>query len=52
MNYFKSGKRTPGEKEFHQAVEEVIESVWDFYEKNPRYQKCKNFRNEWLNPNG
>jgi len=32
-------RRTPGEKEFHQAVEEVIESVWDFYQKNPRYQK-------------
>ncbi len=34
-------KRTPGENEFHQAVEEVIGSVWDFYEKNPRYQKAK-----------
>ena len=34
-------KRTPGEKEFHQAVEEVIESVWHFYEKHPRYQKAK-----------
>ncbi|MDD4226385.1 MAG: NADP-specific glutamate dehydrogenase [Mariniphaga sp.] len=31
--------RTPGENEFHQAVEEVIGSVWDFYLKNPRYQK-------------
>ncbi len=34
-------KRTPGEKEFHQAVEEVILSVWDFYKTNPRYQKAK-----------
>lgn len=34
-------ERTPGEKEFHQAVEEVIGSVWDFYRKNPRYQKAK-----------
>jgi glutamate dehydrogenase (NADP+) len=34
-------KKTPGESEFHQAVEEVIGSVWDFYEKNPRYQKAK-----------
>ncbi|QGY43418.1 NADP-specific glutamate dehydrogenase [Maribellus comscasis] len=34
-------KRTPGENEFHQAVEEVIGSVWEFYEKNPRYQKAK-----------
>ena len=34
-------RRTPGENEFHQAVEEVIESVWDYYEKHPRYQKAK-----------
>ncbi len=33
--------RTPGEKEFHQAVEEVIASVWDFYVKNPRYARAK-----------
>jgi glutamate dehydrogenase (NADP+) len=32
--------RSPGEKEFHQAVEEVIGSVWDFYQQNPRYQKA------------
>jgi len=42
INEFISGleRRTPGENEFHQAVEEVIESVWDFYQKNPRYQKA------------
>ena len=34
-------RKTPGEKEFHQAVEEVIESVWDYYQKHPRYQKAK-----------
>ena len=34
-------KRTPGESEFHQAVEEVIMSIWDFYKKNPKYQKAK-----------
>ena len=34
-------KRTPGESEFHQAVEEVILSIWDFYKKNPKYQKAK-----------
>lgn len=34
-------QRTPGEKEFHQAVQEVTESVWDFYSKNPKYQKNK-----------
>ena len=33
-------RRTPGEKEFHQAVIEVIGSVWSFYEKNPRYHKA------------
>ena len=32
--------RTPGEKEFHQAVEEVIGSVWDFYKQNLRYQRA------------
>ena len=32
---------TPGEIEFHQAVHEVVESVWEVYEKNPRYQKSK-----------
>ncbi len=34
-------QRTLGENEFHQAVEEVVESVWDFYQKNPRYKKSK-----------
>lgn len=33
--------RTPGEREFHQAVQEVIESIWEVYQKNPRYQKAK-----------
>ncbi len=33
--------RTLGENEFHQAVEEVVESVWDFYALNPRYKKAK-----------
>jgi glutamate dehydrogenase (NADP+) len=33
--------RTPGELEFHQAVQEVVESIWDIYQKNPRYQKAK-----------
>ncbi len=43
INEFIAGleKRTPGENEFHQAVEEVIGSVWEFYCKNPRYQKTK-----------
>ncbi len=34
-------QRTPGEKEFHQAVQEVAESVWEFYVQNPRYRKNK-----------
>ena len=33
--------KNPGENEFHQAVQEVIESIWDVYQKNPRYQKAK-----------
>ncbi|WP_294141090.1 NADP-specific glutamate dehydrogenase [uncultured Sanguibacteroides sp.] len=33
--------RTPGEPEFHQAVEEVIETVWDTYQANPKYKKNK-----------
>ena len=33
--------RTPGENEFHQAVQEVSESVWDYYAKNPKYRKNK-----------
>ncbi|MBN2805314.1 MAG: NADP-specific glutamate dehydrogenase [Prolixibacteraceae bacterium] len=31
----------PGEKEFHQAVQEVVESIWDVYERNPRYKEAK-----------
>lgn len=33
--------RTPGEVEFHQAVQEVVNSIWDVYQQNPRYQKAK-----------
>jgi glutamate dehydrogenase/leucine dehydrogenase len=33
--------KNPGEKEFHQAVQEVVESVWPFMQKNPKYQKAK-----------
>lgn len=32
--------KSPGEKEFHQAVEEVIGSVWDYYQNNPRYHRA------------
>jgi glutamate dehydrogenase (NADP+) len=33
--------RNPGEDEFLQAVEEVVETVWDFYQENPHYKKSK-----------
>lgn len=33
--------RNPGEKEFHQAVSEVLESIWDVYSNNPRYKEAK-----------
>lgn len=29
--------RSPGENEFHQAVEEVVGSIWDFLQDNPNY---------------
>ncbi|MBN2343187.1 MAG: NADP-specific glutamate dehydrogenase [Deltaproteobacteria bacterium] len=32
--------RDPHEKEFHQAVEEVLESLDSFVEENPQYQKA------------
>ncbi|MEI7752286.1 MAG: Glu/Leu/Phe/Val dehydrogenase dimerization domain-containing protein, partial [Candidatus Omnitrophota bacterium] len=33
--------RNPGEKEFHQAVREVVESVTPFIEKHPKYKAAK-----------
>ncbi len=33
--------RNLGEDEFLQAVEEVVETVWDFYQENPHYKKAK-----------
>ena len=29
--------RDPNQPEFHQAVTEVMESLWPFIEKNPQY---------------
>ena len=29
--------RNPSQPEFHQAVEEVLESIWPFLDKNPHY---------------
>ena len=31
--------KNPGEDEFHQAVREVIHSVWDFLQANPKYNQ-------------
>lgn len=33
-------RRNPGEKEFHQAVEEVATDILPFIEKNPRYKNA------------
>jgi glutamate dehydrogenase (NADP+) len=35
--------RDPGEKEFHQAVGEVLESVRPVLERNPEYRRQKVF---------
>ena len=56
--------RTPGEAEFHQAALEVVESVWETYDSNPKYKAAKilekmcepertiMFRVPWINDNG
>lgn len=56
--------RTNGEKEFHQAVQEVVESVWEVYDSNPRYKQARilermvepervvMFRVPWMNDRG
>lgn len=56
--------RNPGEPEFIQAVSEVVESVWDVYESNPRFVKANVlerlvepervviFRVPWMDDNG
>ncbi len=33
--------KNPEQKEFHQAVREVVESVWEFIEENPQYKEAK-----------
>jgi glutamate dehydrogenase (NADP+) len=33
--------KNPGEKEFHQAVQEVVESIMPYIQKNPKYKKAK-----------
>ncbi len=56
--------KTPGESEFHQAVQEVVETVWETYDANPKYKAAKIldkmcepertiiFRVPWINDNG
>ena len=56
--------KNPNELEFHQAVFEVVESLWDFLEENPHYQHSKilermveperviQFRVPWRNDRG
>jgi glutamate dehydrogenase (NADP+) len=56
--------RTAGEAEFHQAAQEVVESVWETYDSNPKYKNAKvlekmcepertiMFRVPWFNDNG
>jgi glutamate dehydrogenase (NADP+) len=34
-------QKNPGEKEFHQAVQEVVEYLMPFIKKHPKYQKSK-----------
>jgi glutamate dehydrogenase (NADP+) len=66
VNAFMEGiiAKNPGEKEFHQAVREVVESLMPYLEKNPKYQKAKIlericepervilFRVPWVNDKG
>ena len=33
--------KNPGQDEFHQAVEEVVESIWDYLQENPHYLHTK-----------
>ena len=56
--------KNPEQNEFHQAVEEVVESLWPVLDKHPEYRKAKimeriveperviMFRIPWLDDNG
>tara|TARA_B100001758_G_C18356698_1_gene583147 strand:- start:9 stop:1322 length:1314 start_codon:yes stop_codon:yes gene_type:complete len=56
--------KNPGEKEFHQAVHEVVESLWDYLKDNPHYlhsrilervvepERVIQFRVPWRNDRG
>ncbi|MGV3654598.1 MAG: NADP-specific glutamate dehydrogenase [Noviherbaspirillum sp.] len=57
-------ERNPGQPEFHQAVAEVMESLWPFITKNPRYaehglldrlvepERIIQFRVSWIDDKG
>jgi len=57
-------KRSPGETEFHQAVEEVVQSIWPLFDRHPEYRRGKilermieperviMFRVPWTDDNG
>lgn len=34
-------KRNPGQEDFHQAVEEVVDSIWDWYAENSQYHSAQ-----------
>jgi len=34
-------RRNPGEPEFHQAVQEVVDKLWPFIEKHPEYRDAR-----------
>ena len=62
MEYLK--KHNPNQPEFHQAVEEIVETLMPYYDKNPQYGKAKvlerltepdrviSFRVTWEDDNG
>lgn len=62
MAYVKD--RNPNQPEFHQAVSEVVESIWPVIQKNPKYQEANilerivepertiMFRVTWVNDKG
>jgi glutamate dehydrogenase (NADP+) len=62
MKYVK--EKNPNQPEFHQAVQEVIDSIWPVIEKNPKYQaagilerivepeRVVMFRVTWVNDKG
>ena len=39
MDFVKA--KNPAQPEFHQAVDEVVESIWPVLEKRPEYRKAK-----------